>query len=139
MAKRRKSAAMVRYISAPRAAAPIIKVSAPRAAPKHRRHRRRGFGRGGTSLTPNRMLEFGIGGAVFGFVSKQFGDKLPTLPILGRSGSIALAAYWLGKGKGGLVRDVAIAAAVIAGYEVGTTGHISGELAPQISGIAAQV
>lgn len=87
-------------------------------------------------------MEFAIGGAAFGFISKQFGDKLPTLPLLGRSGTIALAAYWFGKGKGGLVRDIAISAAVIAGYEIGTTGHISGEVmgpVPQISGIASQV
>jgi hypothetical protein len=138
MAKRRSSSAgMVRYISAPRASAPIIKVSAPRAAPvKHRKHHRKG-GVGG--LTQGRMVEFAIGGAAFGFVTKQFGAQIPTLPIIGRSGTIALGAYYLGKSKGGIMRDIAIAAAVIAGFEIGTTGKISGDVEPQISGIAAQV
>lgn len=136
MARKRTSSAMVRYVSAPRAAAPIIRVSAPRAAPKKKHHRKHG----GTALTQQRMLEFAIGGAAFGFISKQFGDKLPTLPVIGRSGTIAILAYWFGKGKGGLMRDIAIASGVIAGYEIGTTGHISGMVEPQISGgIAAQV
>lgn len=138
MAKTR-SGAMVRYV-APRTQAPIIKVSAPRAAPK--KHHRRRHGKVGGSLTSQRMLEFAIGGAAFGFISKQFGDKLPTLPVLGRSGTIALAAYYFGKSRGGIVRDVAIASAVIAGFEIGTTGKIAGDdgvVAPQIHGVAAQV
>jgi hypothetical protein len=142
MAKRRTStASMVRYVSAPRAAAPII-IRAPRAAPAkhHRKHHRKG-GVGG--LTQGRMVEFAIGGAAFGFISKNFGAQLPTLPIIGRSGTIALGAYYLGKSKGGIMRDIAIAAAVIAGFEIGTTGKISGDdmsgIAPQVSGLASQV
>jgi hypothetical protein len=129
-------------VPAARTSAPIIRVSAPRAAPK-KHHRRRKGGVGG-ALTSQRMLEFAIGGAAFGFISKQFGDKLPTLPVIGRSGTIAIASYYFGKSKGGLVRDIAIAAAVIAGFEIGTTGKISGDdgghgVVPQVHGIAAQV
>lgn len=83
----------------------------------------------------------GIGGAALGFIEKSF-PNLPTLPILGRSGTIAVAAYFLSKqGRHPILRDVALAAASIAGYQIGTTGKISGEdvLGEDVSGIAAQV
>jgi hypothetical protein len=87
-----------------------------------------------------------FGGFALGFINKSF-PSLPTLPIVGRSGTIALGAYLLGKhggmGFNGIVRDVAMAGAAVAGYELGTTGKVSGDvdgdLAPQVSGIAAQV
>ena len=62
-------------------------------------------------------------------------------PLLGRAGTIAVVGYFASrKGMGGgLVRDVTIAAAVIAGYQLGATGHVSGMIAPQVSGIAAQI
>jgi hypothetical protein len=83
-----------------------------------------------------------LGGAALGFIEKQW-PNAPTLPIIGRAGSIALAAYWFGgKSKPGLMRDIAIAGAVVAGYELGKTGKIAGDvdgdLAPQV-GVAAQV
>lgn len=86
------------------------------------------------------MINHGLGGVVYGFIEKNFGKQLPTLPVVGRAGSIALAAYMLAKGRSssGIVGDVARAAAVIAGYQLGTTGSISGPV-PQVSGIAAQV
>jgi hypothetical protein len=44
---------------------------------------------------------------------------------------------------GGILRDVALSAAAIAGYELGKEGKVSGEvmgdLAPQVSGIASQI
>jgi hypothetical protein len=84
-----------------------------------------------------------LGGAALGFVEKQW-PNAPTLPLLGRAGTIALAAYFFGgKSKPGLMRDIAIAGAVVAGYELGKTGKIAGDdvlgdVSPQI-GIAAQV
>jgi hypothetical protein len=114
-------------------------VSAPR-APSHRKkkgHRRHS---NGGSLNQQTMINHGLGGVVYGFIEKNFGKQLPTLPVVGRAGSIALAAYMLAKGRSssGIVGDVARAAAVIAGYQLGTTGSISGPV-PQVSGIAAQV
>lgn len=90
------------------------------------------------------MMNFALGGAALGFIEKSFGAQLPSVPLIGRKGTIALGAYYMGKGKGGLWRDIAIAGAVLAGYELGSTGKVSGEevmgeIAPQISGLAAQV
>jgi len=87
-----------------------------------------------------------IGGAVLGFIEKQF-PTLPTVPLLGRAGTIALGAHFLskqGRRSSGIFRDVALAGAAIAGYQLGKEGKVSGEdvsgeLAEQVRGIAAQV
>jgi len=126
---RSSSAPIVRTITTP---APIIRVSAPRAPAV--RHKRRSKGGGaGKALTSERLFATALGGAVLGFIDKSF-PNLPTLPLLGKAGTIAVAAYFFGKGKGGLVRDVAIAGASIAGYQIGTTGKISGDLMGDVMG-----
>jgi hypothetical protein len=91
------------------------------------------------------MLGAGIGGAVLGFIEKTF-PTLPTVPILGRAGTIALGAYFLsrrgGMGGGGIMRDVALAGSVIAGYQLGKNGVIAGDVMgddDSVSGLAAQV
>jgi hypothetical protein len=127
-----------------RPVAPIIRVSAPRAAPRKHHHRRRGGAVHG-GLNQHTMINFALGGAALGFIEKSFGAQLPTVPIIGRKGTLALLAYYFSKGRGGIVRDIAIAGAVLSGYEMGATGKISGidgDVVPQISGmhgIAAQV
>jgi hypothetical protein len=100
--------------------------------PKRRHHRRAGASTGRT------MMGAAIGGAVFGFVEKSF-PTLPTLPFLGRAGTVALVCYFLNKkgGMGGsIIRDTGLAAASIAGYELGKDGKISGD---DVDGIPAQV
>jgi hypothetical protein len=142
MAKRRtrRRAASAQIVRTVRAPAPVVRVSVPRSAVRHRRGRSKGGGGGGGSLTTSRMFALGLGGAALGFIEKSF-PSLPTLPIIGRKGTIALACYYFSKGKGGhnsLLRDVAIAASSIAGYELGTTGKISGDSYDGVAGVAAQ-
>lgn len=91
------------------------------------------------------MVGSAIGGAALGLIEKLVPD-LPTIPIIGRKGTIAIGAYFLHKHGvgGGVLRDVAVAAAVLAGYQLGKEGRIDGDvmgdLAPQVSGnIAAQI
>jgi hypothetical protein len=150
MAKRRKTATksgtiVVRERSAPQ----TIRVSVPRAAPikARRRSRRhhgggggRGIGSGGATgaMSLNKSGSLALGGFVYGYIEKTFGPQLPALPLIGKTGAIALAAYFLGGKSPGLIADVGNAASVIAGYSFGSTGKVSG-LAPQVSGIAAQV
>jgi hypothetical protein len=146
MAKRRKTATKtitVRERSAPQ----TIKVSVPRAAPiraKTRRRRSHGghsrsIGGGATGgMSVNKSGSLALGGFVYGYIEKTFGPQLPALPLIGKTGAIALAAYFLGGKSPGLIADVGNAASVIAGYSFGSTGKVSG-LAPQVSGIAAQV
>jgi hypothetical protein len=132
---------IIRY-APPRTVAPIIRVSAPRAAPHKKKHHKHG---GGGALSQKHLMALAIGGALYGFIEKSFGAQLPTLPVVGRAGTITLGAYMLGKGRGGgVLHDVARAGAVIAGYQIGSTGKIAGEgvdgtIVPQVSGIAAQV
>lgn len=88
------------------------------------------------------MIGAAIGGAVFGYIEKSF-PNLPTLPILGRAGTVAVACHFLrkqgGMGHGALVRDIGMAAAVIAGYQLGKTGKISGEDVMGDDELAAQI
>jgi hypothetical protein len=126
-------------VSSPRAAKPIV-IRAP-SAPRAKKHRRRSSRGGGTgALTVSRLGAIALGGAALGFLEKQF-PNLPTIPLIGKKGTIVLAAYYFSK-KGGslghLARDVAIAGAALAGNELGSTGKISGDVVPQVHGVAAQ-
>lgn len=86
------------------------------------------------------MIGAGIGGAVFGYIENHF-PNLPTLPVIGRAGTVAVAAHFLNKqggfGHSALVRDVGMAAAVIAGYQLGKTGKIAGD--EEVGALAAQI
>ncbi len=132
-------------VQQPKAAAPIIRVSAPRAPAVHRRKRSGGRRVSGGGGTPKDMIGAGIGGAVYGFVEKQWGAKIPTIPILGRAGTVAVVCYFArkqgGMGKSALIRDLGMAAAVIAGYQLGSTGKISGEdvVGDDVDGLAQQI
>jgi hypothetical protein len=144
MAKRRSSTRtqIVRVPSAPRVSAPIIQVRAP-AAPRHSKKRssgkRRGSGksRGGHG----ELVASAMGGAALGFIERQF-PNLPTVPLLGRKGTIALIAHYF-RGKFPMAREISIVAAGLAGYELARDGRISGEdhdyVVPQVRGIASQV
>jgi hypothetical protein len=149
MAKRKKTAApkSQTIVVRERQSAPIIRMSAPRApakkAPKRRRrsggHSRSGsFGGCATgSMTPTRSGSLALGGFIYGYIEKNV-PQVPTLPIIGKSGAIALIAYFMGGKSPGIIADVGNAASVIAGYSFGSTGRVSG-LAPQVSGVAAQI
>lgn len=70
-----------------------------------------------------------IGGALFGFAVKQgWVAKLPPIPLVGRTGTAAIVLHFLAKRGGGeYVKRAAVAAAVIAGYQLGSTGSILGD------------
>jgi hypothetical protein len=72
------------------------------------------------------MIGAGVGGFAVGFIEKNWGDKIPSIPIVGRKGAIALAAYWLAP-KHALIVDVGIAAAALSGYEFAKEGHVTGD------------
>lgn len=115
-----------------KAAAPIIRVSAPRAPAKRRHHRRRrSSSLGGMTggLISNEAIQMAVGGALYGFAVKQgIVDKLPAIPVLGRTGTAAiLLDYWSRHGGGQLAHRAARAAAAIAGYQLGHDGSISGD------------
>ena len=98
--------------------------SSPR---RRKRSRRSNYARvgGQSSSYKNRLLGTAIGGLAYGFIEKSF-PQLPTIPLLGKSGTVALACYFFG-GSHNIVKDVGIAAAAIAGYSLGKDGKISGD------------
>lgn len=137
MSKRRRKSVttatrtkIVRVGSGP---APIIKVSTPRAAPVRRRRsspRRHGIGAGAVGgLISNEAIQMAIGGAMYGYAVKSgIVDKLPAIPVLGRTGTAAiLLDYWARHGGGQMAHRAARAAAAIAGYQLGHEGKISGD------------
>jgi hypothetical protein len=148
MAKRKSASMQIVRVPQTRPVAPVIRIAAPRTAGvvKHKKHtRRRSSNSAGSGKT---LIGTAVGGAVLGFIEKQF-PTLPTVPLLGRAGTIAVAAHFLSKQGGqtsGILRDVALAGAAIAGYQLGKEGkvsgdddYVSGDLANQVRGIASQV
>lgn len=88
-------------------------------------------------MSATRSGALALGGFIYGYIEKNV-PQFPTLPVVGKSGAIALAAYFLGGKNAGLIADVGNAASVIAGYSFGSTGKVSG-VASQVSGLAAQI
>lgn len=70
------------------------------------------------------MQGVAIGGLAFGLLVKNF-PNLPRIPGVGRSGTVALAVYFL-KPKNQILRSMGIAASAIAGYSFGESGTIAG-------------
>lgn len=77
------------------------------------------------------------GGFAYGVFERLLGDKIPTIPVLGKKGTVALGIYFL-KPTNPLLRDVGFAAAVLAGVELGSTGKISGDVSG-VHGFAREV
>jgi hypothetical protein len=98
-----------------------------------KRRRRRGGGGGGSERSiQTRLQNVALGGFGYGLLIKHFGSQLPRLPVLGRSGTVALAVWFL-KPKSKWIQDVGIAAAAIAGASFGETGTVSGDGDPSES------
>lgn len=93
----------------------------------------------GASMTWQRSGALALGGFLYGYIEKNFGPQIPNVPLVGKSGGIAILAYMMGGKSPGLIADVGNAASVIAGYSFGSTGKVAGNLAPQVSGVAAQL
>jgi hypothetical protein len=108
-----------------------VRVSQPKPKVKHHR-KSKGSIQAGSLKT---LGVFAVAGYAMGFIDKQ--TNIPTIPLLGRAGTVAVALHFLGKSNP-LMREAALAAAAIAGYEMGNKGQISG-IARQVSGVASQV
>lgn len=87
-----------------------------------------------------------IGGALLGWIEKNYGTRLPSVPMLGVKGSIAIGAYVAHKQGMAreITRDICIAAAATAGYQMGKEGKVSGDgvdgdVMGEVMGVAAQV
>lgn len=126
MAKRRSSAVVVRpQFGGFRPAAPIVIRQTRTVAKKKKHHRRRGAAES-SSLTSKENMGLATGALVLGFIDRQ-GVKVPSIPILGRAGTIAAAGMLVGKHMHlPIATRVGKAALVIALYELGKQGKIDG-------------
>jgi hypothetical protein len=129
--------------------APSYRQSAPqtivkyrtRKAPAKKHHRRKSHSMA-SSLT--NLGSFALAGYLLGMLDKA-GTAIPTIPVLGKAGTLAVGLHFLGKGNK-MMSEASLAAAAIAGYEMGSLGKVSGmhgvfgsPVVPQVSGIASQV
>jgi hypothetical protein len=121
MAKAKSGSAKI--IRLPAAKAPNITIR--QAAPKKvKHHRRKGGATGGMSVT-DVALAGAASGYVLGYIDKNPGS-IPTIPMLGRAGTLALAA-WFFRAKHPMLSKMALCFAGIAGYEKAKDGTISGD------------
>jgi len=99
-----------------------------KAKPK-RPHRHGGGGLGMGGLFSKHRMGIVAGALAFGFLEKQaIFQNLPSLPMIGKAGTVGLGAYLLSSGgRNKLADDICTAALVIAAHEFGSTGTIVGE------------
>lgn len=90
-----------------------------------KRRRRSSGGGGGSAGIDKRIQNTALGGLAYGLLVKNW-SSMPRLPGIGRSGTVALAVYFL-KPKSKILQDLGVAAAAIAGYSFGETGTVSGD------------
>lgn len=146
MARKRKTATRTRTkiirVGSSRPAAPIV-VRTSSVPARRKVHHRRSKGGGSGALNGKTIAGVVIGGALLGWIEKNYGAKLPVIPVLGTKGTIAIGAYFAHKQGFAreITRDVCIAAAATAGYQLGKEGKVSGDVDGDdyVSGVAAQV
>jgi hypothetical protein len=99
----------------------------------HHRHHHHKAGLGGFASAER--IGIGIGAYALGYVQKQ-NWNIPALPVIGKTGTIALIAHFISDGgKNKLAADIATAALAVAGFTLATTGAIvGGEEEPSVVG-----
>jgi hypothetical protein len=137
MAKKTKSRALVFRAPSFSTPKPIVIRSTKVVKPKHKR-RHHANGSGGRGLMSKTRMGIVGGALAVGFLEKQgFMAQLPTLPLIGRTGTIGLAAYVLSdNGKNKFADEICTAALVIAAHELGSTGSIVGGEPQDVSYVA---
>jgi len=92
-----------------------------------RRHHHRGGGFGG--FLGGGQVEMLMAGAALGFLDKSsFVASLPKLPFLGEHGTVAVAAYMLGKNmRNPILSNIAKGAMFLSAYELVKQGSITGD------------
>jgi hypothetical protein len=116
------------------ALAPRVRPIVIRTTKVLKKHAKRHYGGGRRGLFEGKRLGIAAGALLLGFVDKS-GISIPELPVIGKAGTIALAAHFLsGGGRNKMMDEVCTAALTIAAYEFGSTGHVVGD---DVSGYVA--
>jgi hypothetical protein len=126
---RKKASRSTVTVSRPRAPSParggpvvVVRTAAQKTA--KRIGRARASGRGASSFK-SKLLGNAIGGFGVGFLEKSFGAKIPSIPVVGRKGAIAIGMYLFAP-KNEIAQNIGTAAAALSGYEMAKEGKISG-------------
>ncbi len=108
------------YRPAPAPKVQVVRVSSPKPA---KRAKRRASGGGGGGAPIHYIA---AGGLALGLLEKA-DLGLPTIPLLGKTGTLALGLYVYSRmSKSRLARDLASGAAAVAAYQLARDGGISG-------------
>lgn len=119
---RGRHAAMVKPIVI-RTPTPVVKVT--KSKKKHHHHHGGHMSIGGI-FSPKRTALM-VGSFALGVLEKQnVLQQLPALPLIGRTGTIGVAAHMISGGRAGLADDISTAAFIIAAHELGQTGSVVG-------------
>lgn len=101
---------------------------APTHLPKPKAKRRPGHARSGGD--GGSITQFALGGAALALVEKS-GIDLPTIPLLGKKGTLGVVAWFIGKNSSGQTRRLALTVSKVvtamAVYELVKDGKISGD------------
>lgn len=115
---RSRSRALALYRPAPKPI--VIRTTKMVKAKHHRKHHR------SSGFTEKHRMGAIVGGAVMGLLDKS-GIDLPTLPFLGKAGTVGVAAWAVGKYmRSPWAEDLATGMLSIAAYELAKEGSISG-------------
>lgn len=126
MAKTSTALAVKHALARHRIPRPIV-IRAPSAVKHHKKHRRARRG-GMAGLMGKERMGIVVGAFIVGVLEKQgIMNSLPALPLVGRTGTIGIAAYMLSNnGHNRLASEVCTAALAIAAHELASTGSIVG-------------
>jgi hypothetical protein len=120
-------------VAPPRPQTITVRAAAPVAPRKPKGGRRRQHKSGGGGMM-SQLGEPAIAGVVLGWINKNQ-PTFPTIAVLGRAGTLAVAAYYL-RAHIPFASKLAPAFAAIAGYEYMMEGKIAGD---DVMGVASQV
>jgi hypothetical protein len=110
-----------------RAVSPVI-VRVPSAPAKRSKGRRIGHAIGAAASEEKHRIAAVLTGAILGWLDAQ-GTKIPTVPMLGRAGTVGVVAYLIHRQSKGnrMLSHIATGALTIAAYELANKGTISGD------------
>jgi len=109
-----------------RSQSPILRIAVPRAAPAVRARPRARHRRGGSRGAPLDITTAAISGLALSLLDKV---GLPEIPVVGKTGSIAIIAYFLSKQGGqigAVARVICTVSVAMAAKQMLDQGHVSG-------------
>ena len=71
------------------------------------------------------MMNAALAGFIVAYIEKNYAASLPSIPVIGDTGTIALLAYYF-RSKHKMLPTIALVAAGLAAYQYETSGSITG-------------